>query len=296
MQTLYILATRDENDQASPQKVLKSQFAASKSLFAFLLQNVVEIAKYAEKDAYKKANKYIPSANDLNINTKLAGSNMLWQVLEDYKYINLIKNEKSDSLIDLELVKKIYIKLTLSAEYHHYIKIQQQSKQEDRKIFEFILNDLMLANEEFVQMAEDHFANWNDDGEMLAQLLLQYFVKPLSFDFNKFIDLEKEQFAITLLNSVIEKDAHLQGFITPKLNNWDPDRIAHLDMVILKMGIAEFLYFETIPPKVTINEYIDIAKEYSTAQSGNFINGTLDNIHKDLLESDQLKKIQYKKH
>ena len=74
---------------------------------------------------------------------------------------------------------------------------QQQSKQEDRKIFEFILNDLMLAHEEFVQMTEDLFANWNDDGEMLAQLVLQYFVKPIGFDFNKFIDIEKEQFAIT---------------------------------------------------------------------------------------------------
>ena len=82
-------------------------------------------------------------------------------------------------------------------------------------------------------------------------------------------------------------------YIRPKLKNWEPERIALLDMLLMRMGVSEFLYFETIPPKVTINEYIDIAKEYSTAQSGQFINGILDGIHKDLVRDDKMHKVAY---
>jgi N utilization substance protein B len=93
----------------------------------------------------------------------------------------------------------------------------------------------------------------------------------------------------------MEKEEHLESYIILKLKNWDRDRIAALDMIIMKMGVAEFLYFETIPPKVTINEYIDIAKEYSTQQSGQFVNGILDNIHKELVADGKLNKKDFKK-
>ena len=83
--------------------------------------------------------------------------------------------------------------------------------------------------------------------------------------------------------------------IKPKLKNWDADRIALLDMILMQMGVCEFLYFETIPTKVTINEYIDLAKEYSTPQSGQFVNGILDNIHKELQAQDKLHKVSFKK-
>ena len=106
---------------------------------------------------------------------------------------------------------------------------------------------------------------------------------------------DKDLFAHDLLRTVLEKKEHLQALIVPKLKNWDPERIALLDMILMNMGVAEFLYFETIPPKVTINEYIDLAKEYSTAQSGQFVNGILDNIHKDLVLEGKMKKVDFKK-
>ena len=106
---------------------------------------------------------------------------------------------------------------------------------------------------------------------------------------------DKAQFAKDLLQTVLDKSEHLQELIIPKLKNWDPERIAQLDMIMMKMGVAEFLYFETIPPKVTINEYIDLAKEYSTQQSGQFVNGILDNIHKELVQQNKMHKIDYKK-
>lgn len=130
---------------------------------------------------------------------------------------------------------------------------------------------------------------------MVVQLLVAYLQKPGSYDFKHMLSPDKAQFAKDLLRTVLDKSEHLQELIIPKLKNWDPERIAQLDMIMMKMGVAEFLYFETIPPKVTINEYIDLAKEYSTQQSGQFVNGILDNIHKELVQQNKMHKIDYKK-
>ena len=170
-----------------------------------------------------------------------------------------------------------------------------EDKSEEKKIIEFILNDLLLANEAFVSHIEENFSNWDDDGEMLVQLLTGYLAKPGTYNFKQMMSADKAQFAKNLLQTVLEKGEHLQSLIIPKLKNWDPDRIALLDMIMMKMGVAEFLYFETIQPKVTINEYIDLAKDYSTSQSGHFVNGILDNIHKELVQEGKMQKVEYKK-
>jgi N utilization substance protein B len=128
----------------------------------------------------------------------------------------------------------------------------------------------------------------------MNQLVKNYIQKPGSFGINDMVGEEKRKFAIQLYETVIEKKEYLTSIIKPKLKNWDADRIALLDMILMQMGIAELLYFETIPPKVTINEYIDIAKEYSTQQSGQFINGILDNIHKELIAENKIHKIDYR--
>ena len=99
---------------------------------------------------------------------------------------------------------------------------------------------------------------------------------------------------LNLLKTVLEKNEYCLEIIKPKLKNWDSERIAALDMILMKMGVCELLYFETIPTKVTINEYIDLAKEYSTEQSGHFVNGILDNIHKELAAENKIIKKNFK--
>ena len=107
-------------------------------------------------------------------------------------------------------------------------------------------------------------------------------------------DTEKKNFAKELLQTVVDKKEHVSELIKARLKNWDPERIAVLDMILMKMGVCEFLYFPTIPPKVTINEYIDLAKDYSTGQSGHFVNGILDGIHKDLVAQNKIYKTDFK--
>ncbi|MEI9943240.1 MAG: transcription antitermination factor NusB [Chitinophagaceae bacterium] len=99
---------------------------------------------------------------------------------------------------------------------------------------------MLLANETFLSHIEEVFTNWDDDGEMIVQLLVAYMQKPGTYNFDQLLSADKEQFAKSLLQTVIDKKEYLQELIVPKLKNWDPDRIALLDMILMKMGVAEF--------------------------------------------------------
>jgi len=296
MQTLYTIETLENLlKPGEPQKVLQQHFNQSRSILVYLTWFLTEVARYAETQAHKRASKHLPTAEDLNVNTKIAGNNILWKMLEDEALKDQFEKEKPQLKTDTELIRKIYLDLVEKTEYKTYISTPSRDKQEEKKILEFILNDMLLANEIFISHIEENFSGWNDDGEMIVQLLVGYIQKPGSLNFKQMLSPDKELFAKNLLQTVLDKAEHLQSIITPKLKNWDPERIAVLDMLLMKMGLAEFLYFETIPPKVTINEYIDLAKEYSTVQSGQFVNGILDNIHKELVQQGKMQKVDYKK-
>ncbi len=296
MQTVYTLTTLEkEVTPGEAQKILQEHFDQTRSLLVYLTWFLTEVTRYAETDAHQKASKHLPTAEDLNVNTKIAGNEVLWKMLDDPSLKEQFNKEKPETFTDKELIRKIYLNLAETPEYRAYISKGSREKQDEKKIIEFILNDLLLANEIFVSHVEENFSNWDDDGEMVVQLLVAYLQKPGSYDFKHMLSPDKAQFAKDLLRTVLDKSEHLQELIIPKLKNWDPERIAQLDMIMMKMGVAEFLYFETIPPKVTINEYIDLAKEYSTQQSGQFVNGILDNIHKELVQQNKMHKIDYKK-
>ena len=294
MQTIYTVNTLEGNT-TDPQKLLEQHFHQTRALLVYLIYFLSEMARYAEKDAHQRASKHLPSADDLNVNTKIAGNEVLLKIYEDTSLQEQFKKLKPELSTDKELIRKIYLTLTETPEYKTYINTTGRDKAGERKILEFILNDLILSNETAVAHFEDNFSNWDDDGEMVVLLLAAYIQTPGSFSFTQLLGADKEMFAKTLLKTVLEKNEYLQSVIIPKLKNWDPERIALLDMIMMKMGVAEFLYFETIPPKVTINEYIDLAKDYSTPQSGHFVNGILDNINKELVQQGKMNKTEYKK-
>ena len=172
--------------------------------------------------------------------------------------------------------------------------MQSRERISEKNMLQFIFSDIMLPNENFINHIEEYFINWDDDGDMMIALMAAFFQKPGTFNFNEILTDEKWEFAKNLLECVNDKKAYCLELIKPKLKNWDSERIAALDMILMQMGLCEFLYFETIPPKVTINEYIDLAKEYSTPQSGHFVNGILDNIHKELLSGNKLQKKNFR--
>jgi N utilization substance protein B len=296
MQVLYTLSTVDESPTHTRlQAQLDQHFEQTRDLFTYLTWFLTQVLRYTETYAHKKASKHLPTEADLNFNTKLAGNELLWQILEKEDLKKQVNRLKPESRTEPELIRKIHQQLLETSLYNEYISESKRDKKEEKKIMEFILNDLLLANPVFISHISELFGNFDDDGESIVQLISTLLQKPNSLSLDTLIDVEKEKFARELLRTTAEKDPDLTSLIVPKLKNWDPDRIAVLDMIMMKMGVAEFLYFETIPPKVTLNEYIDLAKEYSTAQSGHFVNGILDNIRKELEEQGKLNKIDFKK-
>ena len=296
MQAIYTLSTLEgQAKPGEPLKLLQRHFEQSKDLLLYLTYFLTEVVAYAETDSYQRRSKHLPSKEDMNVNTKLAGNELIWKIKEQESFQKESGRAKPELRVDKDLVKKIYLLLIETPQYKEYLKAEQRDAKSEREIAEFILNDLLLQNEIFISHIEETFINWDDDGEMVVQVIAGLLQKPGSVNFSDLLSPDKWEFAKGLLATVLEKSEHLESLIIPKLKNWDPERIAALDMIIMKMGVAEFLYFETIPPKVTINEYIDISKEYSTQQSGQFVNGILDNIHKELVADGKLHKRDFKK-
>jgi N utilization substance protein B len=225
----------------------------------------------------------------------MAGNTLLWSILEAKGFRSAIEDRGLDKFLEPETVRKIYQKLVDTPQYQEYILKEGRDKKSEKELLSFIFTDLIMADDQVTETIEEHFVQWDDDADMIYQMVLNLLSKPNSCSFSEIIGPEKTRYAKSLLQTAIEKKEMTMELIKPKLKNWDPERIAVLDMIMIRMGVCELLFFETIPVKVTINEYIDLGKSYSTNQSGHFINGILDSIHKDLLASGRLDKVDFKK-
>lgn len=296
MQTIYAVEnTSPAINQSQALSILEKHLEQSRQLFTYLVHFLTEVARYAETDSRLRASKHLPSQEDLNVNIKLAGNELVWQILEDKEYQQALSTYRVESLLDKDLVRKTYLKLIDTQDYRIYIATLSREKKDEKKILEFIFTNLMLPEDNFISHIEELFICWDDDAEMMNLMMLNFLQKPGTYHFLELVSKEKLEFARNLVTTVMEKKDYCMELIVPKLKNWDAERIAMLDMILMRMGACEFLYFETIPAKVTLNEYIDLAKDYSTPQSGHFVNGILDNIHKELSGADKLRKVDYKK-
>lgn len=296
VQSLYAVET--ESSDMSEEKadaMLKKYLTETSDLFLFLVYLITEVARYAETHSKNKSSKHLPSEEDLSVNTKIAGNTLLWSILEIPGFLYEVKDRKLSQYLENDIVKRIYLKLAEAQEYKTYIAAESRDKKSEKSLLSFIFTDLIMADEYITDFIEEQFVHWDDDSEMIYQMMLNFLGKPALFNFQLLVGTEKKEYAFSLLKTAMSKKEFTMNVITPKLKNWDPERIAVLDMIILRLGVCELQFFETIPAKVTINEYIDIAKSYSTNQSGHFVNGILDSIHKEMISEGILNKVDFKK-
>ena len=161
MQTLYTIDTIEGMlKPGEPQKILQQHFSQTRSILVYLTWFLTEVARYAETQAHKRASKHLPTADDLNVNTKIAGNDVLWRMLEDAALKEQFEREKPQLKTDTELIRKIYLQLVETPEYKTYTTTPSRDKQEEKKIMEFIFNDMMLANELFISKATNSPSWW----------------------------------------------------------------------------------------------------------------------------------------
>ncbi len=300
MQVLYSLSAlqdstgrnTEDNLQEAQRQVLQ-QMNQSSRVFIHLLYTLCEVARYADVDARQRAARYLRSEEDLHVSTRIVNNRFVSQLLGNEGFQWQVKEGHLASRSDKDLIKNLFHRLQDTAAYKEYTQqTQEDDLSQDKNILLYLFNSLFMEDEDFDQYMGDLYLQWQDDKKMMQMLVGNYLQKPTSFNFRQLVSREKREYATELVRTVIEKKEICLKWIQPRLQNWDPDRVAIIDMLLLNMGISEFLYFPSIPPKVTINEYIDLAKMYSTPQSGQFVNGVLDNILKDLKKSDKLNKTE----
>ncbi len=295
MQAIYTVTTTTENadneaKKKAGSKILDEKLNRSLDLFIISLLYTFRVAQYAEKDAIQKSAKYLPTEADLNVSTKIAGNEFMWATLSEKTFTERIKDGNTEKYVDEDLIKKTYQQLVKTPEYQAYTERQDREPAAEKAIIHFIWEKLVLEGEAVQEYFMDELPDWEDDKEMTVMLMQNFFKNNKGINYLNLLSGEKKDYAHELLHTAIDKEEYCMELIKPKLVNWDTERVALIDQLLLRMGVCELLYFPSIPTKVTINEYIEIGKMYSTPQSGQFINGVLDNILKDLTKEKKINK------
>lgn len=283
---LFFAMNRDEQlSFADAKKVYKESVQSSYDLFLFNLYNLVEITKVASEDESKRKAKHLPTEEDKAFTAKLY-ENSIIQSLVDNKGLNKRYDElEFRSRSDQDFFKKIYTEFAKEEAYQTYIN-SPNSREADLEIL-LELFRFCRRSEYYNEVMEEKYLNWIDDKSLVVGAIKKS-IKAQPTEDERFYegffpDNETvKNFGEELLIECFENDEKNMEFIKPCLENWDYDRVAVLDMVLLKMAVTEFTCFPTIPTKVTLNEYVDMAKQYSTAKSKDFINGVLDKLMKEL--------------
>jgi N utilization substance protein B len=257
---------------------------------------VIEIEKFAEGRIDLGLKKHRPTSADLAPNTRFV-KNQLIQQLKTNKSLNkYLETSKLSWVNEEELIRKLYQMLADQEFYQEYMALEQVTYSDDRKLVEDIFKYLILDNDDIESILEEQSIYWNDDLDFVISMILKTFKKFKEFsDENQamlpmYKDDEDRQFAKDLYRKVVINHSDNVILIKQHTVNWDIERIAFIDNLILELALTEFLYFPSIPTKVTMNEYIELSKYYSTEKSRNFINGILDKALKDLKKANKILK------
>ncbi len=292
MQTLYVTACSGQADSRAALTHLNKSIRNSHLAYLYVLHFITELAQQVDLEAHIKRNKYLPTEDDLNFPVTFFNNTVIQGLLKDHYFQSRLKREKLLELVDEEYTKLIYNQLREFAPYVQYVASSPDAAA-DKKIIKDIFEQFLLRNEYFDEHMENSIATWADDEFIVKGLMEEFYQTPLTeenqhklFDFH--ISDEESGFAETLVIQALRDDAQLDEEIKPKLQNWELDRVSLIDRILMKMALTEFLHIPTIPTKVTINEYLDISKLYSTPRSREFINGILDKLMNEMKQSGRI--------
>lgn len=293
MQLLYML-NRDEQ-LAFPDLVKEYNDGIWKTyeLYIFHLYLLLKVAQYAEKDATNRAAKHLPTDEDKTFTPRLY-TNPCTQSLANHKdFLKIAAKFKANEGLDEDHIRVMYQAFDDTPEYKAYLALPEPTNEDHAKILLELYR--FLANHDlFVETSEDRYNNWPDDESLVVGAIKKTLkAMPLQGEFYKEFEPSDEtvrEFGEQLLRKTCQEDHALFEHIEPMLKNWDADRVAVLDMIMLKMALCELLHFPTIPTKVTLNEFVEISKVYSTDKSKDFINGILDRLMKKLQKEEKIVK------
>jgi len=290
------MITSKADDLVKEEKFLKHSIQKLLDLYVLQLQMLVEVQKLATQKIELSKKKHLATKEDLQPNTKFINNKVIATIanstsISDHISNQNLKNWKNDD----EYVTIIWQKLQASDLYNKYMNSNEDSFKADKNFIQDFFAEIIAPDDKLAEYYEDQTISWLDDIPFVNTWVLRTLGKAKE---NKSLvlgsiykDEDDEKFVLDLFRKVILNHTKFEEDISSKTPNWEAERIADIDMILIKMAICEFLKFPSIPVRVTINEYIEISKDYSTNKSGYFINGVLDKLSREYSENKRLDKI-----
>jgi N utilization substance protein B len=297
-QTVYAFQQVEKSDRKQFESSLLDSIHSVHKSYAQLLQLLLELNHFESRDVEDRSAKYLPSSDDLNAKPILEKNSFIQLLKVDKNLTYLNKNYKVSWQGEDMLLRELYNKIKSDANYIAYGEKAESSIVEDREIITHLFKTILFQDPLLEQYLEEHYINWPVDKQSVDGMLLKT-VRAYKEGASESLDIlpitanweEDKEFVLELFNKTILFNDETEKYISDKTQNWDVERIAMVDTILMKMALTELMSFNSIPVKVTMNEYIDISKEFSTPKSKGFINGILDKILIDLKKDGKINKI-----
>ena len=271
-------------------------------IYIYQVSLLIEIVEFANRRLEENKKKFIPTEEDLNPNTRFIDNRMIKQLSDNKDYIKHFEAYKINWSGEEEMIRKLYKEVRDSEDYKTYMSNKQHSYTNDKDILNKILKKQMARSESLQYFFEEKNIHWSDDfhtANMLVMKTIKHYKEnydeqwklPTLFKINDFDEGDEDKkFVKKLFRKTIIHSEDYDKLIEEKVKNWEMDRIAIMDILILKMALVELMEFPSVPVKVSLNEYIELAKMYSTPKSKVFVNGVLDKLIEDLKEKKLIQK------
>lgn len=296
LQILYTYFQSDESSLNKSEKELFFSIQKTYDLYHYLLLLIVEIADYANSRIDIARLKKIPTREDLNPNTKFVDNLIINQIRINRQLNQYLTKTPLSWVNNPELIKKLHNRIRMAPFFKEYMETTDRNYEDDKKIIIEIYTGEIINSEQLYQTLEEQSIYWNDEVEFVVSMIAKTLKGFREKDGENAILMplfkndDDREFAKDLFRKAILHKEEYHKLIESYTENWDVERIAFMDLLILEAAIAEAVEFSSIPTRVTINEYLEIAKFYSTEKSSLFINGLLDKIFRHLKEEKKIMK------
>lgn len=301
LQALYAAIQSDDTDVFIGQKKLMEKFDKIYDLAIYQISFLQEIRDFAENRIEEAKKKHLPSEEDKNPNTRFIDNTILLQINENKDYQKNVERLGINWSTEPEMVRKVFLNMVETETYKEYMSSEESSYKADKDFIISIFEEVVLPHESLHSLFAEMNLHWADDYNLSAEVVMMLIgsykvgweknrrLAPLFKDDGDENSQDRD-FAKDLFRMVLINRESLNELIKPKIQNWEMDRLAAIDRILLEMALAEVLYMPTIPVKVSLNEYIELSKYFSTPKSKIFINGILDNLIADLKSKGEIKK------
>jgi len=296
LMALYAFNRRDDGDLAQAEKELMFSIGKTYDLYHYILLLIIDLTDIASEKIELALRKKMPTREDLNPNRKFA-ENPVTELLRNNRSLkNYVTAKKISWANQQDVVRKLYSKMIAWPAYIEYMKAEKRSFSADKKFITKLITEFFVLSDDLMASFEEQSIFWNDDLDYVAAMV-EKTIRKFRNDGNPDTGLmplykneEDEQYVKILFRKAVLNSKEYSELIDKNTTNWEVERIALMDTLVMQLAIAEIAEFQEIPVKVSLNEYIEIAKYYCTSKSSTFVNGILDKVVREMKENNMFRK------